>query len=277
MSERLDGKVAVVTGASGGMGRLFCESLCRRGAEVWGWDVNEEGLAAVESSAREKGYAFHTALVDMANAGQVAKGVADILAQRRRIEIWLNNAGVGTRGSFRKTSAAALEKIVDVNLNGVLYGTQAALTHMETMGGGTIVNMASVAGFVPAPYLALYTATKHAVVGFTRAVREELRLECSSTRLVLVAPGFVDTPMIGTKIEGLAFPDWLRWMVAKPEAVVEEVIEAMLRGRDEIFPTWNGRLMLKAYRLFPNASQRGTKVILARSFKDVFLNRFKGG
>ena len=67
MSGRLDGKVAVVTGASGGMGRLFCESLCRRGAEVWGWDVNAEGLAQVETAAREKGYAFHTALVDVAD------------------------------------------------------------------------------------------------------------------------------------------------------------------------------------------------------------------
>lgn len=273
MNNRFDGKVAVVTGAAGGLGRLFCEGLCRRGAEVWAWDLNVEGLVALAAAAKEAGWALHTAAVDITKPAQVKKAMDDILAERRRIELFFNNAGVGIRGGFRKMDPAAMKKIIDVNLNGVLNGTQAALAHMESMGGGAIINVASVAGFLPAPYLSLYSATKHAVVGFTRAVREELRLECSHTRMVLVAPGFVDTPMIGQDA-GLKFPDWLRWAVAKPEGVVEEVLVGVLRGRDEIFPTWNGRLMMKMYRHFPRAAQRSTKVLLARRFKDLFFNRY---
>ncbi len=273
MTARFDGKVAVITGAAGGLGRLFCESLCRRGAEVWAWDLNPEGLAQLEAEAKVQGWSLHTAEVDVTKPAQIKKALDAILAERRRIELFFNNAGVGIRGGFRKMEAGAIKKIVDVNLNGVLNGTQAALSHMEAMGGGAIVNIASVAGFLPAPYLSLYSATKHAVVGFTRAVREELRLECSNTRLVLVAPGFVDTPMIGAE-QGLNFPDWLRWAVAKPQGVVDEVLEALSRGQDEIFPTWNGRLILRLYRLFPRTTQRSSKMLLAKRFKDILFNRY---
>ncbi len=275
MKDRFDGKVAVVTGAAGGLGRLFCKALCERGAEVWAWDLNQEALDALEKEAKDGGLWLHTAHVDVSKPVQVKKAAEAILTERRRIELWFNNAGIAQRGGFGKVDSTTMKKIVDVNLNGVLIGTQTALAHMETMGGGSVVNIASVAGFLPAPYLSLYSATKHAVVGFTRAVREELRLECSCTKMILVAPGFVDTPMIGPGADGLKFPDWLKWAVASPESVVEEVLDGVARGREEIFPTWNGKLALQMYRLFPTLTQRTGKVLLAQRFKDIFLNRYK--
>lgn len=276
MREGFSGKVAVVTGAAGGMGRVYCESLCRRGAEVWAWDVNREGLDRLEQWAREQGFPLHAARVDVADHTQVDNGLEAILTTRRRVEVWINNAGIGVRGPFKKSTLTELARIVDVNLNGVLHGTRTALAHMEKMGGGVIVNMASVAGFLPGPYLSLYSATKHAVVGFTRAVREELRQESCPTRLVLVAPGFVDTPMIG-EATGLPFPEWLKWAVSKPEPVIEEVLDGVARGREEIFPTWNGRILLKMYSYFPRATQRSTKILMAKRFKDLWRNRVTPG
>lgn len=266
------GRTAVVTGAASGMGRAFAEALLAKGAEVWAWDLQRDALADLEEWAKKRGFEVHAVGVDVTKPAHVDKGLADILAVRRRVEIWINNAGVGGQGSFRKQPAAAFRRVVEVNLHGVVTGTRAALAHMECMGGGVIVNMASVAGHIPSPFLTAYATTKHAVVGFTRSLREELRLECSGVRLVLVSPGFVETAMI--RGDGIAFPDWLKWAVAEPHDVVRQVLDGVARGEEEIYPTWNGKLMLGLDRWLPVARRQGAKLLLSRSFKDWLLNRY---
>ena len=145
---------------------------------------------------------------------------------------------------------------------------------MENQGTGTLVNMASIAGHLSAPYMSAYCTTKHAVVGFTRAIREELRLQDSPIKVVLVSPGFVDTSMIA-RGEKHGFPEWLRWTLSTPEKVAKEILTGIRVGEEELFPTQNGKWMLRAYRHFPKSTMKSSKMLLTRSLKDFLLNRYK--
>ena len=133
--------------------------------------------------------------------------------------------------------------------------------------------MASIAGHVGGPYIAPYCATKHAVVGFTRALRAELALQTSCVQLVLVSPGFVDSQMISLG-KKFGFPEWLKWMLSTPEKVSAEVLAGLERRKTEIYPTLNGRLMLRLQKTFPSAVTPSSRLLLTRSFKDLLLNRY---
>jgi NAD(P)-dependent dehydrogenase (short-subunit alcohol dehydrogenase family) len=265
------GKIVVVTGAAGGIGRCLCERLLAEGATVCAWDIR--GLEPLLEKARQQAWDLYSQRIDVTQSTDVENAAREAVQRHRRIDYWFNNAGVAGLGGFLDTSADAFDKVVAINFRAVVLGTRVALKEFETLGAGTIINMASVAGHVAAPYMTAYSATKHAVVGFTRALQQELRLRDSPVKLFLVSPGFVDTDLIA-RGQRLGFPEWLSWALATPEKVVSEMLRAMARGKTEIFPTWNGRLMLHAHRLFPEATRRSSRLLLVRQLKDLVLNRY---
>jgi NAD(P)-dependent dehydrogenase (short-subunit alcohol dehydrogenase family) len=263
------GKRFVVTGSASGIGRALAEELLRRGAVVVAWDRDEPGLRSLEEQAARYGRECRTAVVDVTD-GAAVRAARDSVSP---IDGWFNVAGVAKTGRFSTMSPADFRRIMDVNFGAVVDATRAAIEVMEPRGAGTIVNVASVAGFLPAPFLAAYSASKHAVVGFTRAVAEELRLSDSPLRLVLVAPGFVETSMIAGA-SGFSFPNWLRWLPSRPDTVAREILDGLVRGKAEIYPSRNGRWMMRFARVFPEKSIRGSQLLLSRSFKDWMLNRY---
>ncbi len=270
------GRVFVVTGAAGGIGRDFVLRLLEQKAVVWAVDLSSAGLAALAEEASRMGGELRTRVIDVTQAAQVEAIVAAIEARDKRIYCWVNNAGTAGLGPFNDLDPKAFEKVLAVNLGGVVSGTRAALRHMEEHGGGTIINLGSVAGFVAAPYLSAYCASKHAVVGFTRALREELRIKCSNVRLVLISPGFVDTQMMAENPK-YSFPDWLKWMCSPPKTVSDALFAALADGRDEVIATWNGKLMHHLHAVFPRTTRRGADLLLSRSFRDWLLNRYSLG
>jgi short-subunit dehydrogenase len=193
------------------------------------------------------------------------------------VHVWVNNAGLSGMGDFTTMGEGAFERVMAVNFGGVVAGTRLAVEHFESKGGGVVVNLGSVAGFVPAPYLTAYCASKHAVVGFTRALREELRMKQCATRLILVSPGFVDTTMIQKGSRTLGFPEWLQWALAPPAVVTRAILAALAGKHDEAVPTWNGRLMTGLHAFFPKAARRSADLLLARSFRDWIFNRYTVG
>jgi len=96
----------------------------------------------------------------------------------------------------------------------------------------------------------------------------------SPIRLVLASPGFVDTQMI-QRGEKMGFPEHLKWALATADSVADEILTGIRKGHDEIYPTLNGRMMLRAHRMFPETTRRTSKILLTQSWKDLFLNRFK--
>lgn len=270
-----EGKIAVVTGAAGGIGRALVTGLVKEGATVWAGDLNSDAVMAMEVEARKHDWRLKSATVDVTKLESMRSLRDEIVRTHERIDLWINNAGIAGIGGFMENDLAAFEKVMDVNFNGVLYGTRLALERFDKQGAGIVVNVASVAGHLAAPFMSAYSSSKHAVVALTRALREELGLHQSNVRAVLVSPGFVDTAIL-SKGEKFGFPGWLEWAIAKPEATAKAILDGVRRGDDEIFPTWNGKLMLGMAKFAPSAiARKGSKLLLSRSLKDYLLNRYR--
>jgi len=273
------GKRVVITGGASGIGECLGKKFLAEGAIVFAWDINESKLGQLEYEARKYDNPFHGMVVDVTEPNQVKKACEHVTRSHKRIDLWINNAGTSGLGSFREGAPEDFQKVMRLNFDAVVLGTRVALEAMERRGSGWIINVASVAGLIPAPYLAAYSASKHAVVGFTRALREELRLQSSSIKLALVCPGFVDTAMIAGegREDDLRFPDWLRWMVSTPEKVATNIISSLNRGQLEISPTLSGSVLTILHKAFPDRVLRGSSMLLSHSFRDWVMNRYTVG
>lgn len=271
--KNLTGKIVVITGAASGIGKSLTQTFLNRGATVWGLDKNSVGLSQLEKEGEKYSEPIRTLRVDVSSVEDMQTALKEISAKTPAIHFWVNNAGISGLGDFMERSLEEFDETVKINLNGVVIGTRLALEHMEKLGQGTIINVASVAGHISAPYLTAYSASKHAVVGFTRALRQELKLKDCPIHLLLVSPGFVDTQMIekGTQF---GFPNWLSSVLSTPDAVADEMLNGIVRNQEEIFPTFNGKALMKMYRIFPSLTAKSSRILLSKSVKDlVFLRK----
>uniref|UniRef100_A0A8B9GUQ6 15-hydroxyprostaglandin dehydrogenase [NAD(+)] n=2 Tax=Astyanax mexicanus TaxID=7994 RepID=A0A8B9GUQ6_ASTMX len=191
----LNGKVAVVTGAAQGLGKGFVEILLQNGANVALLDLNEKAGKDLEENLN-KAYGadrahFYTA--DVSSEQQFKDAFQKVLTKFGRVDIFCNNAGIVNEKNWEKT--------VSINLCAVVRGTYLALEHMKKENGGqggVIVNVASLAGLGPLPSAPIYTATKHGVVGFSRALSMASQLANYGVRINVLCPTFVRTALIDT-------------------------------------------------------------------------------
>jgi len=174
--------VALVTGASSGIGRATATALGHAGYRVFGTSRR----AAAESS---EGVTMLTC--DVTDDASVQQMVAEVLRQAGRIDLLVNNAGVGLLGGAEESSTAQAQALFNVNVFGVTRVTNAVLPTMRKQGKGRIINMSSILGLIPSPYNALYASTKHAIEGYSESLDHELR--DLGIRVVLVEPGFTRT------------------------------------------------------------------------------------
>jgi NAD(P)-dependent dehydrogenase (short-subunit alcohol dehydrogenase family) len=184
--------VALVTGASTGIGQATAKALQNAGFRVFGTSRRAAGK-------RSDGITMLAG--DVTDDASVAKLVDEVLSEAGRIDLLVNNAGVGLLGGAEESSTAQARALFDVNVFGVLRVTNAVLPTMRRQGRGRIVNLSSVMGFVPAPYSALYASTKHAIEGYSESLDHELRP--FGIRVVLVEPAYTRTSFE----ENLARPD----------------------------------------------------------------------
>ncbi|SDE04638.1 SDR family NAD(P)-dependent oxidoreductase [Belnapia rosea] len=189
------GRTWVVTGASSGIGRGVAERAGSLGARVVLAARRAEALEGVAATIRAAGGEALVVPTDVSRP-EAVEALAET-AERRfgRVDVWVNNAGVAPIGRFEEIPVADHARTVAVNLNGVIFGSHAALRLFRAQGHGTLVNMASVEGRVPLAYHASYAATKHAIIGLDGALRQELRLGgLDRLRVVTILPWAVDTP-----------------------------------------------------------------------------------
>lgn len=184
--------VALVTGASSGIGHATAKILQSAGFRVFG-----TSRRAVPQRADD----VTMLTCDVTDDASVAKLADDVLAESGRIDLLVNNAGLGLLGGAEESSTAQAQALFDVNFFGVLRVTNAVLPTMRRQGQGRIVNLSSVLGFIPAPYSALYASTKHAVEGYSESLDHELRP--FGIHVVLVEPAYTRTSFE----ENLAKPD----------------------------------------------------------------------
>ena len=187
-----EGQVAVVTGAASGIGRALATRLSTLGATVVVSDVDEEGAIAVAESINARSNSRAEAVTtDVTDAAAVSELVKGTLKNHGRLDLMFNNAGIAVTGDARDLEVAHWRRVIDVNLMGVVYGSDAAYKVMAEQGFGHIVNIASLAGLLPFPTNAPYSATKHAVVGLSTSLRSEGR--DLGVRVSVVCPGFIDS------------------------------------------------------------------------------------
>ena len=203
--ERLRGKRAIVTGAGSGIGRAIALRLAREGASVVVADVDEVAAGAV---AREIGVESLVSRTDVTSAEEVEALVGTAVDAWDGLDVMVNNAGIGVAGHVTDTSEEDYEKVMDVCLKGTFFGMRYAIPAIRDSGGGSVVNLSSVAALVGIADRAVYSAAKGAILAITRAaaidhVEEGVRVNC-------IAPGTVDTPWIGRITAGYDDPEEAR-------------------------------------------------------------------
>jgi NAD(P)-dependent dehydrogenase (short-subunit alcohol dehydrogenase family) len=201
-----DGAVAIITGGASGIGRALAEALAARGADVVVADVQDAAAEAVAAGIRRRGSRAAAAHVDVADYGAVHDLVHRTARAHRRLDYLFNNAGGCTHGEFLHHSMETWNRILDVNLKGVIHGVQAAYPVMVEQGFGHIVNTASMQALVPSSFSPSYTTTKYAILGLSRS----LRVEAASRgiRVSALCPGVVRTPLTSGGGHGALMPDW---------------------------------------------------------------------
>jgi NAD(P)-dependent dehydrogenase (short-subunit alcohol dehydrogenase family) len=175
--------VALVTGASAGIGEAAAHALVGAGFTVYG--------TSRRAAAGEKRDGVVFLPLDVTDDGSVAAVVREVLARSGRIDVLVNNAGVGIAGAAEESSIEQARALFETNVFGSIRMTRAVLPHMREQGGGRIINVSSVLGLVPAPFMALYAATKHAVEGYSESLDHEVREH--GVRVLLVEPGYTNT------------------------------------------------------------------------------------
>ena len=194
MTDGWKGSVALVTGGGSGIGRALSIELARRGAQVRVTDLNGESARRV---AQEIGPAATASELDVRDARAFRETVLEVTRNAGRFDYLFNNAGIGVGGEAQELTAAHWDRIIDVNLRGVVHGVLAAYPAMVARRGGHIVNVASMAGLSPVPLLVPYAATKHAVVGLSTSLR--LEAAAYGVRVSVLCPTAIETPILDTK------------------------------------------------------------------------------
>lgn len=188
-------RIAIITGAASGIGQALASALVTRGDTVVVADVDGDGAERVAGELARRGPGAATpAAVDVRDAGAVQAVVDQVRDRYGRLDVMVNNAGIGVGGDTRELLLAHWDRVIDVNLRGVVHGVHAAYPVMIAQQSGHIVNTASLAGLLPAPGLTPYAMTKHAVVGLSLSLRAEAA--AYGIRVTAVCPGVVDTPIL---------------------------------------------------------------------------------
>ena len=237
------GRVALVTGASSGIGRAVARELVSRGVAVGLVARTAQNLEAlVAELGSERAQAFATDVSDRSAAVALPRRVHERFG---RLDIVVQSAGRNHRGAFAERSTAELGGILDVNLAGPILLTHAALPLLGA--DGVVVNIASLAGKVPVPDEAAYSASKSGLRAFGRALDTELRLQGSRVRVLSVCPGPVDTGFLGedlAQVPDLVFSQ----PMSSAEQVARAVISAIASGRQETdVPALSGKLCTLGY------------------------------
>ena len=189
----LEGRGAVVTGGGRGIGPAVARSLAENGAQVVVCARSSEEIESVAEKLRADGFQAHAVRCDVADESSVEAMAADAVERLGTVDILVNNAGIALSNPVKRLPLEEWNRIISVNATGTFLCTRAFLTGMLDRGWGRVINVASVAGLRGSRYIAAYTASKHAQIGFTRALAMEVAGNGITANAI--CPSYVDTPM----------------------------------------------------------------------------------
>lgn len=235
MKERLDGKVVVITGASSGFGKGAALQFASLGAYVVvaaRRDYLLDELVAACNNADGKALAVPT---DVSVQADMEALFDAAIKEFGHIDIWVNNAGGAAVGEFTQIPIADHKQVIDVDLMGTIYGSHLAMKHFRASNAGTLINIASMIGRIPAPYYSSYSAAKHGVVGLSASLRQELaELKIKDIHVCTVLPMAMDTPFFEhaanyTDKQTVAIPP-----LSDAQDVIEAIVSLATKPKDEV-------------------------------------------
>ncbi|MGH2852987.1 MAG: SDR family oxidoreductase [Solirubrobacteraceae bacterium] len=244
----LAGQNAAVTGAARGIGRATADAFLRAGMRVAIGDVD---LAAAEQAASELGSRTVALPLDVTDRDSFTRFLDAAEEQLGPVDVLINNAGIMPLGRFVDEDDLTAQRMIDINLHGVILGMKLGLARMVPRDRGHIVNIASQAGRFGAPGGATYSATKHAVIGLTEAVRGELRLMGAHIDLSYVMPYVVNTELGGGLGEARGFHN------LEPSEVADAIVEALQHGTVEVWVPKSTRRTYQLGTLLPRSLTEG--------------------
>lgn len=247
----IDDQVVVVTGASQGIGRATTLELASRGASVVAAARNEEALRTL---AAQGGDRVEPIVADVADAAQVERVAQRAVDRFGRIDTWVNNAAVSLYAEVEALEPDEMERVVAVNLLGVMYGSRAAIPHLRSAGGGMIVNVGSALSDRAVPLQAAYVASKHGIAGFSEALR--LELADDGIGVALIMPSSINTPLFGFARSKLGVQPMPIPPVYDPQVVAEAIVHAAEHGGREIVVGGWGKLLTVGQWLSPTLLDR---------------------
>jgi len=246
----ISGKVAVITGGSMGIGEAIGKEFVEHGAQVV---LLSRDSGRLEAARSRLGHADQTLALacDVPHREEIDRVVGLTMHHFQRIDIWVNNAGHGLLDSVASVIMADCRETFDTNFFGALESMQAVIPIMKQQGSGTIVNVSSVAGHIPIPFHAIYSATKFAMNAIGKAAGVELA--GTGIHVMTVCPGYVQTEFAANAIRGTQAkrvrPKSARGISA--ERVARAVLQGVLKNKREVIVPWSMHPAVKVYQLFP--------------------------
>ena len=251
-SKSLNGKVVVITGASSGFGRGAAIEFARAGTAVVLSARRDQLLEEVARECEEAGEPALVAPADVSSEADVAVLAQAAIDEFGRIDVWVNNAGTGALGRFEDVPLAEHVKVIETDLLGTIYGSYYAMAQFKRQGNGTLINIASVLGKIPAPYFASYAAAKHGIVGLSAALRQELEEDkLTGIHVGTVMPTSMDTPFFEHAANHLGKESVPIPPVYDAHKVVDVIVKLATEPTSEITVGPAGKFFQFAHQLAP--------------------------
>ena len=248
--------MVVITGASSGIGRCTAALFSRHGWLVGLVARSGPGLDEVCRDLALTGGHAAAAIADVSDGHALERAATYLESALGPIDVWVNCAGNGVYGRFMDVPEPEFERVTEVTYLGMVNGTRAALRRMQPRGDGTVVNVCSAIAFHGMPLLSSYSGAKHAVRGFTEAVRRELRCDRSRVRLTTIYPPAVNTPFFSHAMSHMDKPPRPMWPVYQPEIVADSIYLAATSCRPEMHVGGVTVLFALATKLVPRLVSR---------------------
>lgn len=250
-------KIAIVTGAGSGLGRVICEYLAERGSTLIVTDINEITARETMESVINRGGEGIALKVDVTSSHEIEKMVAETMKLYGAIHFLFNNAGAAVNGEFQDMTQAHFEQVMNVNFWGTVFGCRAVYPIMKNQGFGYIINVSSFAGLMPGGLMTSYGASKHAAVGFSLNLRSEAAQY--GIKVIALCPGYLETPMHASAIN---VTDYViehdkKYRAKKhsyptPEKCINHMMKGVFRNKAIIISPRIQIPFVLMYRLFPS-------------------------
>jgi short-subunit dehydrogenase len=272
MKREVNGRVVVITGASSGIGRATALRFAKAGDTVVVAARRKKLLNDVVDECESLGANALAVETDVSDESSVERLAKMAIKKFGRIDVWINDAGVGAMGKFEEVPVEEHRRLIEINLHGTIYGSHAAMRQFRNQDRGTLINLSSVVGKITQPFLSSYSASKHAVRALSACIRQELWLDGKdSIHVCTVFPQSIDTPFFQNEANYSGYKVKPEPPIVSPEKTAETIFQLAEEPQDEVHVGKMGQWMGIQQRI----SRRATEKTLAKMAQKGHFDRTK--